>query len=335
MPENSLSFGLISCNGFEVAVTISLKKAFPCFLTRIMRTHLLISILLVSSWGVAQNCVTYLLATPINPDTAGIISGLRAEDFEASLDNSLLPVVKATESYHTRTLVLAEATNKGVDQMTAAILNGALGAFTEQPIALGVFAERAVFTREFSTNPEERKAGADQLISQIPSIGKRTAVYEALHQALQVFGKHQTGDTIILLASEPDNGSHRKLGDIEEEFVHSGTRLFALSWLFAYPIPLVFANGTMGSHGAGLTDFAAMTGGTYSSNDLFRNRKHTVNFAQLASTGYLLEINLPSNLDKPGNWKLRLRGAQAKAYKHAVILYPTKLQSCNTTTAIP
>lgn len=295
-------------------------------MTWTMRTHfLLISILLISSWGVAQNCSTYLLATPVNPDTAEFISGLKAEDFEASLDNSLLPVVKATESYHNRTLILAEATNKGVDQMTAAILNDELGASTGQPIALGVFAERAVFTREFSTNPEERKAGADQLVSQLPSIGKRAAVYEALHQALQVFGKHQTGDTIMLLGVGVDHGSHRKLGDIEEEFVHSGTRLFAFNWyelwregLFSY-----------------LTDFAAMTGGAYSGNDLFRNRKHAVNFAQLASTGYLLEINLPSSMDKAEKWKLRLRGAQAKAYKNAVILYPTKLQPCNTTTATP
>ena len=303
-------------------------------MTRSVRTHLLIGFLLVSSWGVAQNCVTYLLATPINPDTSGTISGLKAEDFEASLDNSLLPVVKVSESSHARTLVLAEATNKGVDQLTAAILNNAIGASTEQPIAMGVFAERAVFTREFSTNPEERKAGADQLIAQLPSVGKKAALYDALHQALQVFGKHQTGDTIIVLSSEPDNGSHHKRDEVEEEFVHSGTRLFAFD-MYASTLPIIFIGGPIRTHGAGLTNFAAMTGGAYSGNDLFRNFKHPVDLAQLAATGYLLEINLPSNMDKPGKWKLRLSGAQAKAYKHAVILYPTRLQPCNTTTATP
>lgn len=295
-------------------------------MTRTLRTHfLLISILLVPFWGVAQNCVTYLLATPVNPDTSEVIAGLSAEDFEARLDNSLLSVVKATESYHNRILVLAEATNKGVDEVTAAILNGALVAFTEQPIAMGVFAERAVFTRGFSTNPEERKAGADQLISQLPSIGKRTALYEALHQALQVFGKHQTGDTIILVGVGADNGSHRKLGDIKEEFLRSGTRLF------------VFDRYNPGRESlfSQWMDFAAMTGGIYSGDSSRGAHMGEVNMAQLASAGYLLEINLPGNMDKPGKWKLRLRGAQAKAYKNAVILYPTKLQPCNTASATP
>lgn len=55
-----------------------------------MRVGLWASILLASSLGLAQNCTSYVVAAPVNPDTSEIMGDLKAADFEASLGDTPL-----------------------------------------------------------------------------------------------------------------------------------------------------------------------------------------------------------------------------------------------------
>ena len=57
---------------------------------------------------------------------------------------------------------------------------------------------------------------------------RESRLWDALHQALALFGPHQPGDTILLVGDPYDDASHHTAGDIEKEFIARGTRLFMM-----------------------------------------------------------------------------------------------------------
>ena len=148
----------------------------------------------------------------------------------------------------------------------------------------GVFAGGALFTKEFSTNPEQRKTSMKELIAQSSSLGNHSAVFDALHQALSLFGEHQPGDTILLMSHPSDFHSHRNGVDLEKEFLSRGTRL-----LFIFK-PFNPAKGlgaiTEYSNLRELKRLVSATGGMYTTH---RNK----DILSFAWAGYLLELKLP------------------------------------------
>jgi hypothetical protein len=289
-----------------------------------MRIVLWIIVLLVSSFGVAQDCTTYALLDAFDQKTTLGIDGLKAQDFEAEMGNRLLPVLSVTQNLNSRVLVLAEVDNSIPGNSIAELQEMIDRAPAERPIAVGVFAGRALFTKEFSINPEQRKTSMKELIAQSPSLGNHSAVFDALHQALSLFGEHQPGDTILLMSHPSDFHSHRNGVDLEKEFLSRGTRL-----LFIFK-PFNPAKGwgaiTQYSNLRELKRLVSTTGGMYTT---YRNK----DFLSFAWAGYLLELKLPVDLDKPKEWQLKLRGTTAKTHKDALMVYPRKLPPCHATVA--
>lgn len=321
-----------------------------------MRVGLWASILLASSLGLAQNCTSYVVAAPVNPDTSEIMGDLKAADFEASLGDTPLTVVNAKENLHSRVLILVESTtvaelnglirpplprNSGINQGIVSILNTAIQQPGDQPIAFGVFAERTAFSQGFLVNPQDREASVKNLMAQIPSLGQQAFLLDALHDSLRIFGTYQPGDTILLVADVPKDQSHLKERDVENEFVRSGVRLVFVNNPYDMLQKATAAGPTIvKGMNANLMDLVSVTGGIYTAdfvrshmqaNGLY-NGVSNPNVVQFGASSYLLEISLPNNLDKPKKWKLKLRKPGLNAHNQSTLLYPAKLPPCNTVT---
>src|ERR1700694_2252938 len=120
-----------------------------------MRQALLLAILLFSSWSAAQDCTAYVVVNVYNPKLSIDVLTLKAEDFEARMDGTILPIVSSRQDYSSRLLVLLETDGTNNDQVAEAVdavTRMARQAPEGQPLAFGVYADRAVFTKGFFAN---------------------------------------------------------------------------------------------------------------------------------------------------------------------------------------
>src|SRR6478609_520664 len=188
--------------------------------------------LLVSSQLMAQECTTKVLASFYDQLTKDEIETLKPGDLEIKIDGQKLPVLSASRDFNNRLLILLEtegsAKNEKLADLVSAVTDQARQAPAGKPVAFGVFAEKATFTKGFSSEPEMRTAAVNEVIEGAPPLGKRVALWDALHEALALFGPHQPGDTILLVGDPYDDSSHRSPESVEKEFVMNGTRLFMM-----------------------------------------------------------------------------------------------------------
>src|SRR6185312_2979104 len=110
------------------------------------------------------------------------------------------------------------------------------------PVAVGIFAQRAAFTRDFISDNNLLISSANRLIQQSQALGTGSNSHYALTQALGRFGPHQPGDTILLVTSGNEHESKRAFNDLRREFRRRGTRLQLLAGL----IPAAQADDSSG-----------------------------------------------------------------------------------------
>jgi hypothetical protein len=290
---------------------------------------LLFSFRVFSSCAVAQSCTSYVFA-PVYAHITEYVGDLSAGDFEARMGNTVLPVRSATQDFSNRLLVLLEVDEVyGDSKVVGDVLDLVPRLVREAPegrrIAFGIYARKAVFSEHFSADPKERIREVNDVIEQADTMGKDVAMYDSLHQALQLFGPHQPGDTVLLIADPYDNNSRRSRSDIMHEFAASGTR-FAV--MVRQPLTRVGRDFPMKNH-EGERDFfgqlSLLTGGYYTDF-----KAHLLDAAWM---GYTLAVELPRGLRKPAKWKLRLRNATA--HEHAKVIYPEKIPPCSASENTP
>ncbi len=188
--------------------------------------------LLLSSQALAQECTTTVLASFYDQLTKDEIETLKPGDLEIRVDGKKLPVVNASRDFNNRLLILLEtegsAKNDKLADLVSTVTQQARQAPAGKPVAFGVFAEKASFTKGFSSEPEMRTAAINDVIEGAPPLGKRVALWDALHEALALFGPHQPGDTILLVGDPYDDASHRSPESVEKEFIANETRFFMM-----------------------------------------------------------------------------------------------------------
>ena len=300
-----------------------------------MNFRLLLWIILATCPAISQDCSGYVVVDPFDSVTHMGIDGLRATDFEAKLGNASLPIVSSTQSFNSRVLVLVQAAGSAEDphilELARRVAEMSRQAPADRPLAFGAFGNRTSFTKGFPRNSQDRNAGIDDVMSQLNSLGKDAAVFDALHEGIALFGQEQPGDTIVLVSSEHDIKSKRNDQDLEKEFSQHHVRLLAT--VFTRDVAEI---QTLTSRIQNmdrkreeiftLHRLATVTGGAYT---------HGLNTEMIdfAWAGYLLEVKLPADMDKPKSWNLQLRGDAAKAHKNPLIYQPFKLAPCSATTA--
>src|SRR6185312_7088451 len=196
------------------------------------RLVIVVFALLLSSRGVAQECSVTVLASFYDQLTKNEIETLKTQDIEVKIDGKKMPVLSASRNFNNRLLILLEtegsAKNDKLADLVSTVTQQARQAPAGKPVAFGVFAEKATFTKGFSSEPEMRTAAVNEVIESAPPLGKRVALWDALHEALALFGPHQPGDTILLIGDPYDDASHRSPESVEKEFIVNGTRLFMM-----------------------------------------------------------------------------------------------------------
>ena len=197
-----------------------------------MRLIIGIFALLLSSRALAQECTTTVLASFYDQLTKNEIETLKTDDLEVKIDGKKLPVLSASRDFNNRLLILLEtegsAKNDKLADLVSTVTQQARQAPEGKPVAFGVFAEKASFTKGFSSEPEMRTAAINEVVEGAPPLGKRVALWDALHEALALFGPHQPGDTILLVGDPYDDASHHSPESVEKEFIANGTRLFMM-----------------------------------------------------------------------------------------------------------
>lgn len=282
----------------------------------------------LSSLAAGQDCMTYVVVNAFNPKLSIDILTLTAEDLEARMDKTPLEIVSSEPKYTSRLLVLVEAdgiaNNADIADAVDTVTRMSRQVPEGQPVAYGVFADRAVFTKGFFTNSEERAAAISAVREEAGALGKRVAMYDALHQALQLFGPHQPGDALLLVGFPYDDKSHHSAGDIEKEFLVTGTRFMAM---LREPMSRVSRDFQFNSHTSEKRMFDQLpleTGGAHTSFD--------AHFFGWGWRGYKLGIKIPDGQRKSkfAKWKLGFKGTASSVFKRSHLYFPEQLPPCST-----
>jgi hypothetical protein len=285
-------------------------------------------ILLLSSWALGQSCTSYTVVDAVDRKTGDDVGNLNVGDFDAKMGNESLAVTSVTPNFSNRLLVLLETDGterEKIDDVVTLATRLARQAPEGRQVAFGAFAKRSVFTNGFSGDPEERSRGISAVIEEAPSLGDRIAIYEALHNALALFGPHQPGDTVLVIADGYDDGSDHSGDSVEKEFVAKGTRLLVMLRQTYSHVTGNFVWKNPDIDRAILERMAARTGGVYTMFDAYAFGK--------AWRGYMVGVDIPEGGAKAHKWKLRLNSSATKPRRRLNLYYPEQLPPCASTVA--
>ena len=281
--------------------------------------------LLLSSQGLAQECTVTVLASFYDQLTKDEIETLKPDDLEIKIDGKRLPVLSTSRDFNNRLLILLEtegsAKNEKLSSLVSTVTQQARQAPAGKPVAFGVFAEKATFTKGFSSEPEMRTAAINEVIEGAPPLGKRVALWDALHEALALFGPHQPGDTVLLVGDPYDDSSHRSPESVEKEFVANGTRLFMMRRTEGSRVERDFMWQTHDLEKMVLARTTEETGGLLS--------MYVASLIRFAWAGYMLEIKLPPGMSRPHKWKVQFRGDAAVTHRKTNFYYPARFPACS------
>jgi hypothetical protein len=283
------------------------------------------ALLLLGTVAFCQDCTTSVVVNVFDDRLRVDVQNLQAEDFRARVGDMPITVVNSQQDYNSRLLVLVgvngTAKNEKLEDRVETITLMAKEAPEGRPVAFGMYADKTVMTEDFITDPKKRARQIDSVVEDAHSLGKRVALFDALHEALKLFGQHQPGDTILLVGSPYDDKSDHSVGEIEKEFLASGTRLMAMDRETMSRVDSPdFAFNTHAAEKSLFLTFAESTGGAHSEYD--------PQFFGFAWRGYMLDLKMPERLRKPQRWSLRVRGVKEGFFRHTFIFYPQMLPTC-------
>ena len=290
-----------------------------------MRLSIVFFVLLLPLRAAAQECTVTVLASFYDQLTKNEIETLQTGDFEVKIEGKILPVQSATRDFHNRLLILLETEGSAKNEKLAELVNTVTTQAREapegQPVAFGIFAGKSLFTKEFLAEPDKRARAVNAVIEEAGSMGKDAALWDALHQALAVFGPHQPGDTILLVGDPYDNASHHSAENVEKEFIANETRLFMMRRLQGSRVDRDFVWRSHDLEKMVLDRLTQETGGLMS--------EYVASLIRFGWAGYILEFKVPPLTRRTHKWKVQFRGTAAEKHKKTNYYFPALLPRCN------
>lgn len=290
-----------------------------------------IFIALLASLAPAQQCTTQVAINAFDSRTKNFLYGLTAADFQAAAGRSQLRIANVQPVFRNRVLVLLDSSGRPDKEELKTVAELVTQAPPGMPVAFGVFARRAVFTPGFVKDPDLLSSAIQKVIEEANDLGTGNALTAALGKALDLFGPHQPGDTILLVSNGNRHESKKALHKLRDEFRRRGTRLQLL-------LGLQPASGGSGSGNDISFLFAGWALADKMSDDLVRLANSTggalmgfmnSDWLDVASSGYMLSVVAPVEMSKPRNWTLRIRDA-GNDVPPAELFYPEQLAPCAT-----
>ncbi len=277
------------------------------------------------SYAAQPECTRTVLVSFYDQPTKVEIETLKTEDFEIKVDGKKFPVVSSTRDFNNRLLILLEtqgaAKNEHLDDLVSTVILQARQAPEGKPVAFGIFGEKAVFTKDFISDPDKRTAAFGAIMEEASTLGKRVGLWSALHEAIKVFGPHQPGDTILLVSDPYDDFSHYTAEEVEKELIASGTRLFMMRRLRASRVDNDFAWKSHDFEKTMIDRMTQETGGLWSD--------YVPTLINFAWAGYMLEIKVPPGMENPHKWKVQFHGATAQVHRKTNFYFPSRLPGCS------
>ena len=298
------------------------------------RAHFLLFALLSSALALAspaasQECTSYIVINAFDYKLHLDVQTLKAEDFEARMGRTELQIVSLKPDYNSRLLVLLEAdgaNNAKIAEVVDTAVRMVREAPEGRPVAFGIYADRAVFTQDFVTDPQERTKQVGAVMEESHSLSKRVAMFDALHQALNRFGQHQPGDTVLLIGIPYDDKSTHSVADIEREYMASGTRLMIMQ---REQLSSASRDYLWNSHRPERRLFGEVPDETGGAN----SRDFDPRFLGFPWRGYLVGVKRPDSVSKPRKWEMKFRRTVSKNFLQFHLYYPALLPPCSSTTA--
>lgn len=278
-----------------------------------------------------QQCTATVLVSFYDQLTTDEIETLKADDIQVRMAGSTLPVLSLSRDFTNRLLILLEtegaSKNDKLDDLVNTVTQQARTEPDGKPVAFGIFSEKALFTKGFEADPQRRTAEVNAVIEEVGTLGKHVRLWDALHEALEQFGPHQPGDTILLIGDPYDDSSHHSAQDVEKEFIAKGTRFYMMRRLHASHVDRDFTWSTHELEKTVLARMTQETGGLLS--------EYVASLIRFAWAGYLLKIQLPPGMDRPRKWKVQFRGPAVKSHRRTNFYYPALLPPCGSPAASP
>jgi hypothetical protein len=296
-----------------------------------MRTRLLACTILVfiASLATAQQCTTQVAINAFDSRTRNFLYGLTSDDLQAASGRHHLEISSVKPVFRNRVLVLLDVSGHPSQAMLDDVAELVSEAPEGMPVAFGLFAGHAALTRGFINNSDALSSSVHALTAEANSLGDGNGLPAALRLALELFGPHQPGDTILLVSNGSQRESSRAMGRLRQEFLRSGTRLQLLMGLppaqsgRGNDASLLFAGWALAQNVSDdLIRLANSTGGALMG---FMNS----DWLHVASSGYMLSIVTPPKMTKPHQWSLRVRDA-GNDLPPADLFYPEQLAPCAT-----
>ncbi len=316
------------------------------------------------------------LAVNVFDERMQSVPGLTAANFRGEFRSQPVQVLSATLDTEPRRIVLlvdvseSMATRVGRWELAVEAAEHLLGTGpADSTIALVTFGEKVEPHTGFDYDSQKArqalKAARPAGDSSDPS-GTRTALRDAVVEAVELLAPVRSGDAIYLITDGFDTFSRAKDEEVEAALVGSGARLFvavfpdwAVPGLFIEmrrgtlemptvillpPASLSVPSPGLGESGgavrlralvdaSGGLGMAASARGTAPRFDYTEKQRGWFFLqAQLLYMAmgefYRLTVELPEEPDRVREWKLEVVGADGKKLKDAYIVYPRKLAPC-------
>lgn len=294
-----------------------------------MRLHFYagLALLLAASLASAQQCATEVAVNAFDSHTKDFLYGLTPEDFNATAGHLQLRVAAVKPVFRNRVLVLLDAgshPDKGSVQQMADLVEEAPPGM---PVAFGIFGHGAAFTPGFIRDPDRLDSAIKRVLAESPTREGGSDLHGALLEALARFGRHQAGDTILLVTSGAERESNRTMRRLHKEFRRRGTRLQLLMGLWPSPASATSGVAQLFSDWDAADRFddklialANSTGGALMG---FMNS----DWLHAASSGYMLTVLTPARMTSAHDWTLRIRDA-GNDVPPADLFYPQQIAPC-------
>ena len=169
-----------------------------------------------------------------------------------------------------------------------------------------------------------------------PSPSAETALNDAILEAADMFGSPETGDIVYVLTDGLDNESKSSTEKVRQYLEKRNIRLFGSVIHNGRFLPL-----SMGAADGPelLGNTAKETGGYSTRLEVDHLKDSTLGTSdnavhqlyKLMASFYLLDIELPTDPDKPRELKLTVANADGSKKKGTIVLYPQKIFPCDTT----
>ena len=311
-----------------------------------------------SSVAQDQPCTARTVMATVVDHDGNPVEGLQAADFRGEFRGKGVQVLSATLDTSPRRIVLlldasgsiaaSSVTWRAVKRIAEGMVRSVP---PSNPVALMVFTDeirsRVPFgqPRDYLTSRVAALGKPDEWLGKRPG---RTALFDAIMEALAELRPTQPGDIIYLITDGGENASRHRPPEVKNALLTRGVRLFTLivsGWL--HPGSWTAPPRERQLYGERLREIAEVTGGCffslapvdYSATEIMHDQptseerdsilRRAEHIYQQMGHYYRIEVKLPSAVDQPRGWKLEVVDERGKKRKGVELAYPRKLLPCD------